>query len=313
MCTCNIHFPPHRLHDRRVVDLAHEEDALGRVLADDDQEGSVESHDLRHAHWHDLHGGDRRRLCSCFIHAQHGLVGNLRRKPGGGSLVSSVKHPLCVFASVWRRVCFNPTFETLSLTSLDMPEKSAVSPKASVIPISFSVLSRAASAEMENLGRNRSTELRKRRTTRSDSLESGDTLALLNTKHSTLQPGGGKVEKKTKVILLPRERVVPVHDLLLVDAALHLGHLAFLGQDDHHGGVTLVGQPDDGGVVFSVPVEVVAAGPLHHVHLNLGGFVHGELGFVCLVPVEGFLPLSCVTQRRWEKCNVVTARQLKSS
>lgn len=90
-------------------------------------------------------------------------------------------------------------------------------------------------------------------------------------------------------------------DLLLVDAALHLGHLAFLRQDDHHGGVTLVGQHDDGGVVFCVLIEVVAAGPLHHVHLDLGVFVHSELGFVCLVSVKGFLPLSCVTQPRWKK------------
>lgn len=54
-----------------------------------------------------------------------------------------------------------PTFETLSLMSSDMPEKSAWSPKASVMPNSFSVSSRAASTEMANLGKKTSTELRK--------------------------------------------------------------------------------------------------------------------------------------------------------
>lgn len=53
------------------------------------------------------------------------------------------------------------TFETLSLTASDRPEKSALSVKASTMPISFSVLSRVASAEMENFGRNRFTELSK--------------------------------------------------------------------------------------------------------------------------------------------------------
>lgn len=54
----------------------------------------------------------------------------------------------------------DPTFETLRLTSSDMPEKSALNPKASVIPNSLSVLSRDASAEIENFGKNRFTELR---------------------------------------------------------------------------------------------------------------------------------------------------------
>jgi len=60
-----------------VVDLAHEEHALGRVLQDEDHEGSVQFHGLRHAHGHDLNGGDPRRHCSCLIHTQQGLVGHL--------------------------------------------------------------------------------------------------------------------------------------------------------------------------------------------------------------------------------------------
>lgn len=55
------------------------------------------------------------------------------------------------------------TFETLSLGPVDIPEKSALSPKALVTPISRSVLSREASAVMENLGINRSTELKKKK------------------------------------------------------------------------------------------------------------------------------------------------------
>ena len=55
------------------------------------------------------------------------------------------------------------TFETLSLVSSDIPEKSAWSEKASAMPISFSVLSREASTLMENFGIDRSTELRNRR------------------------------------------------------------------------------------------------------------------------------------------------------
>jgi len=87
---------------------------------------------------------------------------------------------------------------------------------------------------------------------------------------------------------------MPVPDVVLVDAGLHLLHLAFVGQDDHHGGVAPpVGQQDDGGVVVVVMVEVVAAGPLHHVHLDRRGLVHVEVGLLCVVDVEVFHPLSC--------------------
>ncbi len=89
-------------------------------------------------------------------------------------------------------------------------------------------------------------------------------------------------------------------DVVLVDVALHLLHLAFLRQDDHHGGVATVGQHDDGGVVVSVPVGVIVTRPHHHVHLNFGGSVHMEVRLVCQVTVEGFLPLSCMWQWREE-------------
>lgn len=91
---------------------------------------------------------------------------------------------------------------------------------------------------------------------------------------------------------------MPVPDVILVDVALHLRHLALIGQDDHHGGVALIGQHDDGGVVVLVLVEVVAAGPLHHVHLNSCGIVHVEICLVCLFGIEGLLPLPCM--RRWK-------------
>ncbi len=93
---------------------------------------------------------------------------------------------------------------------------------------------------------------------------------------------------------------MPVPDVVLVDVALHLLHLAFLRQDDHHGGVALVRQHDDRGVVVSVLVEVKATGLLHHVNLNVGGFVHMEVCLVSQVTIKGFLPLSCMRQWRRE-------------
>lgn len=50
-----------------------------------------------------------------------------------------------------------------------MPEKSAKSVKALFIPIACSVLSRDASAAMENFGRNRSKELKKTEPQQSES------------------------------------------------------------------------------------------------------------------------------------------------
>lgn len=85
---------------------------------------------------------------------------------------------------------------------------------------------------------------------------------------------------------------MPVLEVVLVDVTLHFAHLAFIGQDDHHGGVVLVGQHNDSGVVVSILIEIVATCPLHHVHLNRGGVIYME---VCLgghVLIEGFLPLS---------------------
>jgi len=54
----------------------------------------------------------------------------------------------------------DPTFESLSFSLSVRLEKSALSENASTMPIAVSVLSREASAEMENFGRYRSTELR---------------------------------------------------------------------------------------------------------------------------------------------------------
>ena len=85
-------------------------------------------------------------------------------------------------------------------------------------------------------------------------------------------------------------------DVVLVDEALHLLHLAFIGQDDHHGGVALVGQHDDRGVVVDVPVGVVIILPDHHVHLNFGGLVHIEVHLVCHDTIERCFPLSCMRQ-----------------
>lgn len=81
--------------------------------------------------------------------------------PVGGTRTQEPMSHLSPWSGQNNEVIFSdPTFETLSGTSLDMPEKSALSPKASVIPLSFSVSSREASAEMENFGMPRFTLLR---------------------------------------------------------------------------------------------------------------------------------------------------------
>ena len=92
-----------------------------------------------------------------------------------------------------------------------------------------------------------------------------------------------------------------VLDVVLVDIALHRRHLAFIRQDDHHGGVALVGQHYDGGVVVNIPVGVVVTRPHHHVHLNFGGLVHMEVHLACHVTTKGFFPLSCM--RHWGGVN----------
>lgn len=105
----------------------------------------------------------------------------------------------------------------------------------------------------------------------------------------------GKDSQQIQIAVLhPPELVVPVPDVVLVDGGLHLLHLSFIRQNDHHGGVALVWQHDDASVVIMVLVEVVATQPLHHVHLNFGIFVHIEVCLVCVGTIEGFLPLSCV-------------------
>lgn len=97
---------------------------------------------------------------------------------------------------------------------------------------------------------------------------------------------------------------MPVPDVVLVDVALNLLHLSLTRQDDHHGGVALVRQQDDRGVVLMVLVELVATQPLHHVHLNFGVLVHLEVRLLCQVTIEGFLPLSCVRRQREKRGSV---------
>ena len=68
-----------------VADPAHEEDALGGVLHDEDQEGPVDVHGVREAHGHDLNGGGGGGLGPLLVHAQHDLVRDLRRTREGCS------------------------------------------------------------------------------------------------------------------------------------------------------------------------------------------------------------------------------------
>lgn len=65
------------LHGCGVVDLAHEEDAPGGVIQDEDHEGPVEFHGFWHAHGHDLDGGAGSRCCSPLIDVQGRPVGHL--------------------------------------------------------------------------------------------------------------------------------------------------------------------------------------------------------------------------------------------
>lgn len=70
---------PVSLLGRGVVDLAHEQDASGGVLQDQDQEWPIHLHGSGHAHGHDLDGGGGCGRGSFLIHIQHGTVGHLRR------------------------------------------------------------------------------------------------------------------------------------------------------------------------------------------------------------------------------------------
>lgn len=91
---------------------------------------------------------------------------------------------------------------------------------------------------------------------------------------------------------------MPVPEVLLGDCGLQLSHLAFTGQDDHHGGVALVGQHDHSGVVVKIVVVVITAGSLHHVHRNLGVLVYVELILLGQVGIEWLLPLSCCDTKK---------------
>lgn len=199
---------------------------------------------------------------------------------------------------LWKSMFADPTFETLSFISSDMPEKSALSPKASVIPNPLSVSSREASAEMENLGRNRSTDLRGRGRLVITYAVMMHSCCCCNMSMTTMRV-------RTLMHLHPPKLVMPVLDEVLVDAGLHFLHLSFIRKNDDHGGAPLVRQLDDRSVVVIVMIVVIATQPLHHVHLNFGVFVHMKVCLVCQVTIEGFLPLSCKTKDRERDAQLV--------
>lgn len=99
--------------------------------------------------------------------------------------------------------------------------------------------------------------------------------------------------------LLLVETVMPVSQVVLANEALNFLHLVFIRQNNHHGGIALVGKRDDGAVVAVIMVVIKAPHLLHHVHFNLGVFIHMELCLCCMVFVEGLLPLSCVMQQMY--------------
>lgn len=152
-----------------------------------------------------------------------------------------------------------------------MPEKSAVSPKALIIPISFRVSSRAASAEMENFGMERFTLLWNKRAINYEA-----TTVLFVQRFIAIELVAFEI-----IPLLLVERCMPFPDVLLADDALHFLHLSYFRQDNHHGGVALVGQQDDSNVVVVVPMVIKTAHLFHHVHLNLGVLIHVELALDC--------------------------------
>lgn len=86
--------------------------------------------------------------------------------------------------------------------------------------------------------------------------------------------------------------------MVLVDVFLYTPHPAFIRKDNHHGGVTLVWQQDDAGVVRSVLKDVVVSRPYHHVNLNFGPAVNMEVRLMCHFTIKWFLPVSCPTQWR---------------
>lgn len=91
---------------------------------------------------------------------------------------------------------------------------------------------------------------------------------------------------------------MPVSEVLLGDCGLQLTHLALIGQDNHHGGVALVGQHDHTGVVVKILVVVITAGSLHHVHLDLGVLVYVEFILLGQVGIERLLPFSCCDAKK---------------
>lgn len=102
------------------------------------------------------------------------------------------------------------------------------------------------------------------------------------------------INQELKHHLLPSSQLVmPIPQEVLVDFALQLAHLALIRQNNHHGGVALVGHHDNFGVVVKVIVEIKSAGSFHHVHLDLGVLVHVEILPLGQIGIEWLLPLSC--------------------
>lgn len=94
------------------------------------------------------------------------------------------------------------------------------------------------------------------------------------------QDGHFIVAQIQKAHQLPSEEgVVPVSEVVFADQGLNLLHLPVVWQHNHHGSVSLVRQHEHRSKVVLVLVEIIATGPLHHVHCHLGVLIHVE---VCL-------------------------------
>lgn len=108
------------------------------------------------------------------------------------------------------------------------------------------------------------------------------------------QSSSENIHQGLEQFLLPScQLIVPSPEVALVDFALQLTHLALVRQNNHHGGVALVGQHENSGVVVKVIVEIISAGSFHHVDLDPGVLVHIEILPLSLVGIEWLLPLSC--------------------
>lgn len=169
------------------------------------------------------------------------------------------------------------------------------------MPSSFSVLSREASALMENFGKNTSTELQSKTLQGQNKsqmqfqlVNKFDVQDLFRTDQNS-QASSENIQQTLREYTLPScQVIVPSPEVALVDFGLQFAHLAVIRQDNHHGGVALVGHHENSGVVVKVVVEIVSAGSFHHVDLDPGVLVHVEILLLGLVDIERLLPLSCL-------------------